>query len=346
MIKIKYIFSVIFCILFIIRIDAQEPDFRILGIKGSVDFQSKSGSWKSIKTGDQLTKNDKIKVGVNSYLGMVHSTGRTVEIKKEGTFNIAKLSKEVSSFKSSTSQRFAKFVIDEISSGKELLAEKKYKRSMQLTGAVERAEGENITYTGTLSALTGSNLNEYSALNEAVDFLIKTDKNYIRVKYPRASYFLDDNIDFVWYKNSTVSVYEYKIIDINNNIVYSKKTSDTTININLNDIKLVKGLNYYWYVQSDNIKSDQFCINRINDYDRKRIDDDIEPLLDATAKGDDAASFIILASVYEDENIKNRAIDAYERALSNEPDVEGYKTLYARYLSRIGLDDEALKLIK
>ena len=55
---------------------------------------------------------------------------------------------------------------------------------------------------------------------------------------------------------------------------------------------------------------------------------------------------MLLASIYEDENIMNRAIDSYEEALRLEPDVDGYRTLYARYLSRIGLDDEAIRILK
>lgn len=153
-------------------------------------------------------------------------------------------------------------------------------------------------------------------------------------------------VDFVWYKNSTVSIYEFVIIDRNDNIIYSTKTSDTTLQINLSDIKLPKGMNYYWYLRSNDLKSDQYCFNWINDYDMKRLNEDIEPLLDGMTKGKDAASLMLLASIYEDENIMNRAIDAYEDALRLEPGVDGYRTLYARFLSRIGLEDEAIRIIK
>jgi len=327
-------------------INAQEPEFRVLGKKGNVNYQSKNNGWTDIKTGDRLFKNGKIKVGGNAYLGLVHSSGKTVEIKKEGTYNISKLAKDVSSFHSTTTQRFAKFVVDEITSGNDMLTQKKYKRSMENTGAVERATGGDVSYTATFSSLSGSDLSQFSALNDAIDCLIKTDKNYIRIKYPRTSYVIDDMVDFVWYKNSTISIYEFVIIDRNDNVIYSTKTSDTTLQLNLSELKLPKGMNYYWYLRNNDLKSDQYCFNWINNYDLKRLDEDIEPLLDGMTKGKDAASLMLLASIYEDENIMNRAIDSYEEALRLEPDVDGYRTLYARYLSRIGLDDEAIRILK
>ncbi len=329
-----------------LSLNAQEPEFRVLGKKGNVNYQSKSSGWTDVKTGDKLFKNDKVKVSGNSYLGLVHSSGKTVEIKKEGTYNISKLAKDVSSFRSSTTQRFAKFVVDEITSGDDLLKQKKYKRSMENTGAVDRATGGDISYMATFSSLSGTDLSQYSALNEAIDCLVKTDKNSIRIKYPRTSYVISSDVDFVWFKNNTVSIYEFVIVDRNDNILYSTKTSDTTLQINLSGLKLLKGMNYYWFLRSNDLKSDQYCINWINDYDMKRLDEDLEPLLDGMAKGKDAVTLMLLASIYEDENIMNKAIDAYQEALRLEPDVDGYRTLYARYLSRIGLDDEAIRILK
>ncbi|MBI5325995.1 MAG: hypothetical protein HZB41_12110 [Ignavibacteriae bacterium] len=342
----KYIILLAALIIPNILLNAQEPEFRVLGKKGNVNSQSKSSSWTDLKTGDRLFKNDKIKLSGDSYIGLVHSSGKTVEIRKEGTYNISKLTKDVSAFRSSSSERFAKYVIAEITSGDALLSQKKYKRTMGNTGAVERATGGDVSYMATFSSLSGQDLSQYSALNDAIECVVKTDKNYIRIKYPRSSYLIDNKVDFIWYKNNSVSIYEFVIIDRDDNIIYSTKTSDTMLQLNLSELKLLKGTNYYWYIKNNELKSDQYCINWLNDYDMKRLNEDLEPMLDGMAKGKDAASLILLASIYEDENIMNRAIEAYDDALKIEPDVDGYKTLYARYLSRIGLEDEALKLVK
>ena len=325
---------------------SQEPDFRVLGKKGNVDFQSKSSGWNDIKTGDKLFKNDKLKIGNDSYLGLVHSSGKTVEIRKEGTYTISKLLKDMTAFRSSSTQRFAKYVVDEITSGADILSQKKYKRSMDNTGAVERAEAGDLNYISTFSSLSGTDLAQYSALNDAIDCLVKTEKNYIKIKYPKTSYIIDNNVDFVWYKNRNVTVYEFVITDRNDKVIYSTKTSDTTLQINLWSLKLLKGTNYYWYLRYNDLKSDSYCFNWMNDYDRKKLDEDTEPILDEMTKGKNAASLILLASIYEDENIMNKAIYSYEEALRLEPDVEGYRTLYAKYLSRIGLEKEALKYVK
>jgi hypothetical protein len=325
---------------------AEEPEFRVLGVKGTVKLESKNNVWKDIKAGDQIFKNGKIKVDEASYLGLVHISGRTIEIKNAGTYSVSKLSKEVASMKSSTAQKFAKFVVDEIGAGDDMLASKDYHRNMETTGAVERATGGDVNYTGTLSGMTGTDMSKYSGLNETMDFLFKNNKEYIQAKLPRTSYVIDSVLTFNWYKNPNVVVYEFEIIDINNSVFYSSKTSDTSISLNLNNSGLKHGINYYWYVKSENISSDQYCINWMTDREQERVVEDIEPINETLEIGKNAASLMILASYYEDENIMNRAVESYQEALNLEPGVKGYKTLYARYLSRIGLENEAMILIK
>ena len=324
----------------------EEPEFKVLGVKGTVMVESRNKGWKELKAGDGIYKNEKIKIDEASYLGLVHSSGRTIELKNKGTYTVAKLSREAASMKSSTAQKFAKFVADEIGSGDDILASKNYHRNMETTGAVDRATGGNVNYANTLSGMTGTDLSKYSGLNETMDFLFRSNKEYIYAKLPRTSYVIDSVLTFDWYKNPNVSVYEFKIIDINNNEVYTTKTSDTSVTINLDNAGLKPGINYYWYVKSGDISSDQNCINRMTERQKEQVREDTEPIKETMESGKDAAALMILAAYYEDANIMNRAVDSYREALDIEPGVKGYKTLYGRYLSRIGLVDEAAKLVK
>ncbi|MFA6571784.1 MAG: hypothetical protein WCT77_11190 [Bacteroidota bacterium] len=60
----------------------------------------------------------------------------------------------------------------------------------------------------------------------------------------------------------------------------------------------------------------------------------------------DAVSKLIVAAYFEDANVMSGAVDAYRSALEIAPGVQSYKSLYARYLTRIGLTDEAKRVLK
>lgn len=67
----------------------QDYDFKVLVTKGKNEM--KRSSWEGLKVGTSLKKTDEIKVGPNSYLGLIHSSGRPVELKEAKTYKVADL---------------------------------------------------------------------------------------------------------------------------------------------------------------------------------------------------------------------------------------------------------------
>ena len=61
-----------------------KPDyeFKVLAINGNIEYKCASDKkWKKLKIGSELNKKDMIRIDKNSYLGLVHRTGKTKEIR-------------------------------------------------------------------------------------------------------------------------------------------------------------------------------------------------------------------------------------------------------------------------
>jgi hypothetical protein len=69
---------------------AQDYEFKVLVTKGKNELKS-GGGWEGLKVGTSLKKPDEIRVGANSYLGLIHSSGKPLELKVAGTYKVADL---------------------------------------------------------------------------------------------------------------------------------------------------------------------------------------------------------------------------------------------------------------
>ena len=73
-------FLTLFLALFISCAVAQEYAFKVLANKGANEVKSGS-EWAPIKTGASLKNDDELKLSPNSYMGLVHATGKPLELK-------------------------------------------------------------------------------------------------------------------------------------------------------------------------------------------------------------------------------------------------------------------------
>ena len=80
----KNYLSVIAALLFVGHVAfGQGYTFKVLANKG--ENKVKSGAdWKALKTGASLVDTDELEVSDNAYLGLVHSSGKTLELKSAG----------------------------------------------------------------------------------------------------------------------------------------------------------------------------------------------------------------------------------------------------------------------
>jgi hypothetical protein len=120
----------------------QSYAFKVLVSKGKNEFKSSAG-WQQLKVGTSLTEKDEIKVAGNSYVGLVHQTGKPIELKDAKTYQVADLVKHISSG-SSVVTKYTDFILSSEKKGSTIGA----------TGAVDRGGDAIALFLPTISELS------------------------------------------------------------------------------------------------------------------------------------------------------------------------------------------------
>ena len=110
---------------------AQDYAFKVLVNKGRNEVKV-GNEWRPIKVGASLQSADELKVSPNGYLGLVHITGKPLEVKNPGQHKVADLAAHVSGG-STVLNKYTDFILS--------AAEKKG-NSLTATGAVHRGVDE------------------------------------------------------------------------------------------------------------------------------------------------------------------------------------------------------------
>src|SRR4051812_508558 len=108
---------------------SQDYAFKVLANKGANEYKS-GDSWQALKTGASLKAGDELKVTENAYLGLVHASGKPMELKQAGNYKVADLASKVSGG-TSVLNKYTDFILSSNS------AEAK-KNRLSATGAVHR----------------------------------------------------------------------------------------------------------------------------------------------------------------------------------------------------------------
>ncbi|MBS1557316.1 MAG: hypothetical protein JST69_01210 [Bacteroidetes bacterium] len=114
---------------------AQEYTFRVLANKGANEVKS-GDTWQPVKTGAQLKKGDEIKISENASVGLVHVTGKPLEVKQAGSYKVDDLAAKVGAG-SSVLNKYTDFILSSNS------PEAK-KNRLVATGGVHRGSTEDI----------------------------------------------------------------------------------------------------------------------------------------------------------------------------------------------------------
>lgn len=109
------------------QIHAQEYAFKVLVNKGKNELKT-GENWQQVKVGSSIKSADELRVSENSYLGLVHSSGKPLELKQSGKYKVRDLEGKV---KGGTSvlNKYTDFILSTNTGPKNNLA---------ATGAVDR----------------------------------------------------------------------------------------------------------------------------------------------------------------------------------------------------------------
>jgi hypothetical protein len=280
----------------------QDYAFKVLANKGANEVRT-GNAWQAVKTGASLKAGDELKVSENSYLGLVHASGKPIELKQAGSYKVDELAAKV---KGGTNvlNKYTDFILSSNS------AEAK-KNRLSATGAVHRGIEDIILFLPE---------NQHAGVYNHLA-IINWEPN------PKL-----ENVG---------PPYVVTLINMFGDELMKVETSEKTIQVDVNDAKFIdkeSGLLVDLLVEvhpKSNPKSSvqQRMIKRLTPAERENVK---TLLTEFSAQVSEETAFnkYLLAGFYEQNKLFIDAITAYEQAIKMAPDVPTFKEDYEDFLFR------------
>lgn len=280
---------------------AQDYEFRVMMNKGENQVKLAGGDWEALKTGSKLNKGDEIKLVEGAYVGLVHKSGKTLELKEAGTQKVDELSNQVGSGSSSITSKYADFVMAKMSNQSKEENRRKY---ASVTGAVERA----------------------------------ADDASIKVLMPATSEVYESDPIVTW---NPVEGKKYKVVLKNwfDKTIKTEETSDNWIKINMDEPDLAKEQLIIVTVSladNEDFTSGDYGIKRVDEEKAKSFESELTDLKSNLTE-ESSLNRLILAEFYEENNLIVDALTNYVTAIQLSPDVDYFKDAFEEFKMRNGL---------
>lgn len=288
-------------------LNAQDYVFKVLANKGgnTVKIADHSTDWQPIRTGATLNGDDELHISVNSYIGLVHASGKTVELKNEGNYYVRDLAAKLGNAKSSVASKYANFVINKMTSTDEEDINQNHREHLTITGAVER-----------------------SVLDAPIS-----------LKMPSSVEVLNKEALIRWNDVKDADRYIFTVKNMYDEVILTKEVTQAHILLELTKAPFnteeliivsvrVKG--------NDKMYSGNYGIKRLTGVDADPILKELEQL-SVSLKEESSLNKLILATFFEENNLLIDALMNYEKAVQLSPDVEQFRIAYELFAKRNGL---------
>ncbi len=284
-------------LLLISGLQAQNYAFKVLANKGSNEVKSGT-NWVPLKTGVSLKSGDELKLSDNAYLGLVHSSGKPLEVKKSGSYKVATLESQVKAG-SGILTKYTDFILSSNSPEAQ-------KNKLSATGAVDRGE--------TYAIKVALPKNQYSAIyNNSAN--VSWDSSPTAGPYTvTVRNMFDDELSKFDTPETSI------LIDVNDP-KFSKE------NVVLIEVKS----------KSDPKQASKpHMIKRLAPADQASVKKSLTEIT-GDVTDETALNKFILAGFYEQHNLFIDAITSYKDAIKLAPDVNSYQEAYDDFLGRNGM---------
>lgn len=287
---------------------AQEGVFKVLATRG--DCQAKTASGKgNITIGKKLASADVVELTAGSYLGLMHKSGKTVEIKAAGVYQVSELETKLASSGSSVSSKYASYVFGQMANSEGADLKKNHQQYMAVTGAVMRA---------TASGATPINL-------------------FIPEKAPLLS---SSTYHLTWMLTPGVKEYLVTVLDLSGSPIHSQTVSDTAVNINFGSLAALKedgACNIVVSAKNNpKILSREITLNLANGAKSAKVEAELKALNEEHDPSS-AIGLLVQANYLEEEGFTLDALNAYRLASFREPGVDTFHNAYRDFLIKHGL---------
>lgn len=271
----------------------QDYVFKVLANKGTNEVKS-GDSWQALKTGASLKAGDELRISENAYVGLVHASGKPIEIKKADTYKVSELASKISAG-ASVLNKYTDFILSSNS------AEAK-KNRLSATGAVHRGledikvflpENQFSEIFNTTAIVNWESPKAAGTYVVVLKNMFDDELAKIETNEPRVQIDLSDPK----FANETAVLIEVKAKDD------AKSKSEQ---------KLIKKLSTAKY---ESIKKSYAEISN-------------------ELKEETALNKLILAAFFEENKLYIDAIAAYEAAIKLDPETPSYREAYDEFLYR------------
>lgn len=279
--------------------------FKVIACKGKVTLQRTK---KIVSIGTPLNSTDQLSLEGPVYLGLVHKSGKAIEVKAPGMLAVSDLLKQVSS-KQSGMDKLVGFVVNSVVGANE---------KKEVSGSVERS----------------------IAVNK------------LRLLAPRTTKIIDQDVAFQWAGSDGTTkdvTYIFTLTDDHQNVRFKKETKETSLSLNIQQLGLEKERCYYWSVIQAGANAPSFesyCVYPVNDAEAGSISAQLTAIKKEQGSDPTALDNLMLASFFEQNGLTSKAMSAYKEAVKKGGDVEIFASAYSQFLSRLGMDYEAQKMVK
>ncbi len=277
---------------------AQDYAFKVLVNKGTNELKN-GDVWQPIKTGASLKSGDELKLSDNAYIGLVHASGKPIELKQAGNYKVADLAAKVSGSGSSVLNKYTDFILSSNS------AEAK-KNRLSATGAVHRGEAT------------------------AIQILLPENQN---------ADVYNNSVVIAWDANKTEGSYIVVINNMFGDELAKIETQESSLRVDLNDAKFAAENAVLVQVSAKadlNKKSAEKLVKKMAPAQKDKIKVSLGEIQTNVAE-QTALNKLFLASFYEEHRLYIDAVTAYEEAIRLAPDVAYYKESYEDFLIRNGM---------
>lgn len=258
---------------------AQEYAFKVMANKGSNEIKS-GDAWQPIKTGASLKSTDELRLADNAYIGLIHASGKPLELKQAGNYKVAELASTISGG-SSALNKYTDFILSSNADNK--------KNKLSATGAVHRA-----AETSAIKVMLPEN--QYSGVynNEVV---INWDGSKVTAPYVvTVRNIFEEVLDKIETSETQLrlDLAQPKFSEVNAVLVEISSKSDAKQN------------------------SKQYVIKKLTTADHQNVNKLLDDIMGEVSEQTALNSFI-LAGFYESQGLLIDAITAYEHAVKIEP---------------------------
>ncbi len=318
----KKIILLLLAVFLTAQVFAQQGKFKVLAVKGEVKYaKSEKGPWEPLTLKAELNENTLIKLESDNYVGLIHQSGKTLELKNKGKFKIADLSKDIEKKPANITKRLTAYLLEEVNQYDDIMSKGNYRKNMQETGAVERSV---------------EIMNDYSTEESIVDLL--TEMNAITLISPRKSNVINGKITFSWELNPDIKEYKLYLHDRFDREVFSTTTSNTSVTIDLNELNLDPDVYYFWNVSDKNnplSKSYDCAFLILNAEEQAKIQNDIKNIYSELEWSDSPINNLVLATYYNENQLYFNALEHYEKAMTKAPDIDDFKKFYELFRFKV-----------